>query len=185
MKTSTKVVALGAAGLGALWWKKHRGVNSHRVGNPKVPEPRKAVDLTRYLGLWHEVARYEQSFQRGCQASIAEYALRPDGKVSIRNSCHLASGGTNSVNGKAKIVDPVTNAKLKVSFFGPFYTGDYWILDHAEDYSWSIVGEPSGRALWLLARPADPDEAFVAALIQRARDLGYDISMLVRSGGSA
>jgi apolipoprotein D and lipocalin family protein len=142
MKTSTKVFALGSAGLGALWWKKHRGVGSHRVGNPDVPDPRKPVDLTRYFGLWHEVARYEQSFERGRQASTAEYALRADGRGSIRNSCHLAGGRMSSVDGKAKIVDPATNAKLKVSFFGPFHTGDYWILDHADDYSWSVVGEP-------------------------------------------
>ena len=30
--------------------------------------------------------------------------------------------------------------------------GDYWVLDHADDYSWSIVGEGSGRYLWLLSR---------------------------------
>ncbi len=43
--------------------------------------------------------------------------------------------------GKAKVVEGSNNTKLKVSFFGPFYLGDYWILDHADDYSWSIVGE--------------------------------------------
>ena len=32
---------------------------------------------------------------------------------------------------KAKIVDKKTNAKLKVTFFWPFY-GDYWILDLAQ-----------------------------------------------------
>ena len=34
--------------------------------------------------------------------------------------------------GRARVVDKATNAKLKVSFFGPFW-GDYWVLDHAED----------------------------------------------------
>jgi apolipoprotein D and lipocalin family protein len=77
-------------------------------------------------------------------------------------------------------VDALTNAKLKVSFFGPFY-GDYWILDHADDYSWSIVGEPSGRYLWILDRDAAPPEAEVRRLIDRARSLGYDTSMLLRT----
>ena len=76
-----------------------------------------------------------------------------------------------------KIVDAATNAKLKVSFFGPFY-GDYWVLDHAEDYSWSIVGEPSGRYLWLLSRAAKPGQARLDQLIARAGALGYDTSML-------
>ena len=75
-------------------------------------------------------------------------------------------------------MDENSNAKLRVSFFGPFY-GNYWILDHAEDYSWSIVGEPSGRYLWILARrPTPPAEEF-KQLIERTRSMGYDTSMLV------
>ena len=71
----------------------------------------------------------------------------------------------------------VPTIELKVSFFGPFY-GDYWVLDHADDYSWAIVGEPSGRYLWLLSRAAKPGQARLDQLIARARALGYDTSML-------
>jgi apolipoprotein D and lipocalin family protein len=56
----------------------------------------------------------------------------------------IPAGKTTTANGKAKIVAGSANAKLKVSFFGPFY-GDYWVLDRVEDYGWAIVGEPSGR----------------------------------------
>ena len=79
--------------------------------------------------------------------------------------------------GKAKVADTATNAKLKVSFFGPFFFGDYWVLDHADDYSWSIVGEGSGRYLWLLSRKL-PTDADRAALTARAKALGYDVAML-------
>ena len=70
------------------------------------------------------------------------------------------------------------DAKLKVSFFGPFYIGDYWILDHADDYSWSIVGEPSGRYLWLLSRMAKPSDALRAAITSRTAVLGYDLALV-------
>jgi len=70
------------------------------------------------------------------------------------------------------------NAKLKVSFFGPFYVGDYWVLDHADDYSWSIVGEPSGRYLWLLSRSAEPSPQTRRLIEDRARALGYDTSLI-------
>jgi apolipoprotein D and lipocalin family protein len=52
------------------------------------------------------------------------------------------------------------------------------VLDHADDYSWSIVGEPSGRYLWILTREARPAAAERKALIERARGLGYDVTML-------
>ena len=82
-----------------------------------------------------------------------------------------------SANGKAKIVDGSNNAKLRVSFFGPFY-GDYWVLDRAEDYSWSIVGEPSGRYLWLLHRKPQPGAVTITQMRSRAAELGYDLSLL-------
>lgn len=152
----------------------------HPVGNTAVPQPAKAVELPRYLGRWYEIARYDQSFQKGCEGVSADYALRDDGKISVRNACRKANGKVSVANGKAKIVDAVNNNKLKVSFFGPFY-GDYWVLDRADDYSWAIVGEPSGRYLWLLAREATPAPDKVEALIARARALGYDTSMLIRT----
>ena len=152
----------------------------HPVGNAAVPQPAKAVELPRYLGRWYEIARYDQSFQKGCEAVSADYALREDGKISVRNSCRKADGKVSVANGKAKIVDAASNAKLKVSFFGPFY-GDYWVLDSADDYAWAIVGEPSGRYLWLLAREATPAPDKVEALIARARALGYDTSLLIRT----
>ena len=74
------------------------------------------------------------------------------------------------------MVDTATNAKLKVSFFGPFF-GDYWIMDHADDYSWAIVGEGSGKYLWLLSRRV-PTPADREALTARAKALGYDVGML-------
>jgi len=64
-----------------------------------------------------------------------------------------------------------------VSFFGPFF-GDYWVLDHADDYAWSIVGEPSGRYLWLLTRTQHPSEQVQRAIHERARSLGYDLALL-------
>ena len=181
MKRSVKLLALGGFGLAAIGLAAWSTIMSrHPVGNDSVSEPRKSVDLRRYLGRWYEIARYEQSFQKGCEGVTADYALRPDGNIEVVNRCRKPGGETSEARGRAKVVDTVTNAKLKVSFFGPFY-GDYWVLDHADDYTWSIVGEPSGRYLWILSREAVPAEAEVKQLIDHARDLGYDTSMLLRT----
>jgi len=171
--TAIAGTALALAGCAALGPK-------HAVGNAAVPQPAKSVDLPRYLGRWYEIARYEQGFQKDCDSVTADYALRPDGKISVLNKCVKPDGKRTQATGRAKVVDSVTSAKLKVSFFGPFY-GDYWVLDRADDYSWSIVGEPSGRYLWLLSREATPGEAKVSELIARAGALGYDTSMLRRT----
>ena len=150
------------------------------VGNPAVPEPAKSVELQPYLGKWYEYGRYEAPFQKGCEGVTAEYSLRNDGKIKVINSCYRDSlgGEFDQATGKAKIVEDSRGAKLKVSFFGPFY-GDYWVLDRGEEnpqgqYPWSIVGEPSGRYLWMLTREAQPDEELKTFLETRVKELGYD-----------
>ena len=150
------------------------------VGNPKVPEPAKPVDLDQYTGLWYEIGRYENRFEKDCEGVTAEYRARPDGQIDVINSCHKGSlsGPVKTAEGKAKIVPDSGDAKLKVSFFGPFYVGDYWVLDYADDYSWAIVGEPSGRYLWLLSRTAHPHEMIRNTLEARTRQLGYDWNLV-------
>ncbi|MFK0300405.1 lipocalin family protein [Brevundimonas sp. NPDC090276] len=150
------------------------------VGNAAVPQPAKPVDLNRYLGRWYELARYEAGFQKDCEAVTADYSMRDDGLVRVLNRCRQGAvdGPMKQAEARAKIVEGSENAKLKVSFFGPFYVGDYWVLDHADDYSWSIVGEPSGRYLWILSREARPAAETRQALRNRVQALGYDLSLL-------
>lgn len=177
MKQSTAIsIATGvaAAAIGGLFL--YSRATRPPVINPKVPEPARPVDLARYLGKWFELARHENRFQKGLDAVTAEYALEDDGKIRIVNSG--AQGGPKGersvAEGRAIVADEATNAKLKVSFFGPLYTGDYWVLDHGDDYEWSIVGEPSGRYLWLLSRDPKPAPAIAEALLKRVEALGYD-----------
>ncbi len=152
----------------------------HPVGNAAVPMPAKPVDVTQYLGKWYEVARYDQWFERGCTSATATYTLRPDGMLGITNACVKADGTAQVAQARGKIVPDSGNARLKVSFFGPFFIGNYWVMDHAEDYSWTIVGEPTGRFLWLLDRRDNLTEDEVKAFYARAAALGYDTSLLLR-----
>lgn len=176
----TAVTAFGAAfAATVLMLQACGGFAGGKRGNAAVPQPAKTVDLERYLGKWYEYARYENSFEADCDYVTAEYGKRDDGLISVSNTCGArADGAGKTSDGRARVVPDSGNAKLKVSFFGPFYVGDYWVLDHADDYTWSIVGEPSGRFLWILTRASKPSATEGAALIDRARALGYDTSML-------
>lgn len=148
-------------------------------GNGSVPEPAKPVELQRYLGRWYELARYEHRFEAGCEGVTAEYSQRPDGMIRVLNSCRAGApdGPLKTAEGRARVVPGGEGAKLKVAFFGPFFA-DYWVLDRADDYSWAIVGEPSGRYLWILGRDPTPGPEAMAALVARAGALGYDTSRL-------
>ena len=140
------------------------------------------VELARYLGTWYEIASFPQSFQRGCTASTATYTLRDDGQLDVINRCRLGSpdGKTKEARGRARIVDRVTNAKLEVSFFRPFW-GPYWIIDLGPDYSYAVVGHPGRDYLWILSRsPTMSDETY-QRILAHLRTQRYETSRLVRT----
>jgi apolipoprotein D and lipocalin family protein len=137
------------------------------------------VELSRYTGTWYEIARYPNSFQKGCIHASAAYKLSLDGTISVQNSC-LKNGALKTATGKARVADPVTNAKLKVSFFWPF-SGDYWIIDLGEDYDYAVVSEPRMKYLWILARSPQMDDSLYAQILQRLREKGFDPRLLIKN----
>jgi apolipoprotein D and lipocalin family protein len=140
------------------------------------------VELNRYMGAWYEIARYPNSFQKGCVGSKATYALLEDGKVSVLNECYDGSfnGKLRSAKGKAWVVDKETNAKLKVSFFW-FFSGDYWIIDLGRDYEYAVVGHPKRNYLWILSRTKEMDEGVYEGILSLLRDKQYDTSKLIKT----
>jgi apolipoprotein D and lipocalin family protein len=137
------------------------------------------VDLSRYLGTWYEIASFPQRFQRGCTASSANYVLRADGDIDVVNRCRkdALDGEEKVAKGRARVVDKATGAKLKVSFFRPFW-GDYWIIDLGADYDYAVVGHPSRDYLWILSRTRAMNPALYEAIVQRLRAQGYEVDRL-------
>lgn len=141
-----------------------------------------SVDLKRYAGTWHEIARYPNWFQRRCVGpATAEYTPLPDGRIQVVNRCRRADGTMDSVKGTATVVPGSNNTKLKVGFGGPF-KGDYWIIGLDEkNYSWALVGHPSRGYLWILARDPNLPERTYQRIVQLAVSKGYDASRIQRS----
>ena len=146
---------------------------------PTVPQ----VDLTRYAGRWFEIARYPNSFEKNCAGVTAEYVQRPDGRIDVINTCHKGSvdGPAEVAKGVARVMEQSGNARLKVKFapsWVPFAWGDYWILHLETDYSAVLVGDPSGKYLWILAREKSLDTGTLARIKARAKELGFETDPL-------
>lgn len=137
------------------------------------------VDLARYVGTWYEIASYPQRFQKGCTATTAIYTLRKDGKIQVVNRCHRDSldGRQTIARGRARVIDRESNAKLKVSFFWPFW-GDYWIIDLDPGYRYAVVGHPSRKYLWILCRTRTMDPLVYSGILERLTAQGYDVGKL-------
>ena len=146
----------------------------------RAPQPAKAVDLDRfYSGRWLEIARLPLSLTDGCVAGATNYVVVNPTRVDIRDTCQVDTpqGREKSIGARGEILDPGTNAKLRARYVGGLITWDYWVLDHADDYSWFISADPTFNKLWIYTREV-PNADQRQRLVARAQALGYDVSRL-------
>src|SRR5664280_3832758 len=125
----------------------------------KLPTVVESVDLNRYKGLWFEIARLPNFFERKLKCTSANYTLRGDGKITVLNKGNYLTDPEKSTSsqGIAWVPDKNSPAKLKVQFFWPF-SGDYWIMALDKDYRYVLVGDPSLKYLCLLYTSDAADE---------------------------
>jgi apolipoprotein D and lipocalin family protein len=148
-------------------------------GNAQTLQTVPQVDLKRYAGLWYEIASYPQRFQKGCTCTTAQYTPTEQGYIIVENRCHKDStnGKQSYIKGKAFIEKNTGNAKLKVQFFWPF-TGKYWIIDLADDFSYAVVSHPNRKYLWILSRIPQLDAKTYQKILNSLTEKGFDLSTL-------
>ena len=152
----------------------------------KEPVPVDSVQITQYMGLWFEIAKIPNRFQKTCaRNTMARYRLRDDGRVDVLNSCTREDGKLIQARGIAKIVDRPSHAKLKVSFFRiigiSLFWGDYWIIGLDEDYRWAVVGTPNRKYGWILSREPRLLPEDWNRVIDILRAQGYNPDLFVRT----
>lgn len=137
-----------------------------------------SVDIAKYLGKWHEIARFDTKHQKGCVESTAEYSQK-DGYIEVKNQCLLSDGKNKEAIGRAKIDDAISNAKLKVNFTPAFIRlfgvgwGNYWIIELGEHYEYAVVSEPKMEYLWILAREKPMKKELYMSIIERLKQKGF------------
>lgn len=142
--------------------------------------PVASVDLQRYLGDWNQVAAIPQIFQIQCaRNSRATYTFVDASTIGVRNTCRTWLGFSSSVTGQAKVLDPATNAQLRVSFngipnFGDTSQPNYVITYVSPDYSTAIVGDPARRSGFVLSRTPDLQGITWSQIRDIVIERGYD-----------
>lgn len=145
---------------------------------PSIDPPKTVdyVDLSRYTGVWYEIASVPIFATEDCVCSSANYSLNADDTIKVVNSC-TKDGEIDSIVGKAYAVDD-TNSKLKVEFFAPF-TGDYWIVGLDEDYRWVLVSNPERSNLWILSRTPQMEQTLYDNLVADLKENNFPVEELV------
>lgn len=146
---------------------------------PAIAPPAAKIEIAHMTGRWYEVARLPNKTQKDCQGGTSDWEKTSDGYAVVQ-TCHRGSVSAPATEWKAKarVIDPRTNARFKMSFFGGMVSQEYWVLDHRAEQGWLILGTPGGKYLWLMSQRPSLSQAMKAQAVSRIKQLGYDASRL-------
>ncbi len=139
------------------------------------------VDVSRFMGKWYVIANIENIFEKGAFGSVETYTMRPDGKIDVLFEFNKGSfeGPLKRMSQLAWVHDPAVGAEWRIQLFWPLRF-PYLIIDVADDYSWTAVGYPNRKLLWVMARTPKLPEETIAGILKRAEAQGYDLKLVQR-----
>jgi apolipoprotein D and lipocalin family protein len=138
------------------------------------------VDTRQLEGRWYEVGRVPNKFESDCEFATSDWQALSGGKFSVVQTCRRGLDGPGRViRATAQPVDPGSAAKWRMTYFGGLVHREYWVLDHAPDNSWLILGMPGGHYVWVLARRPEAPPNLREHCMRKIAQAGYDASRLV------
>jgi apolipoprotein D and lipocalin family protein len=147
-----------------------------------IPEGVVAVrpfEIEKYLGKWYEIARLDFKYERNLNNTTAEYSLNQNGTIKVDNrGFNIKTGKMKQAVGKAKFSVDTHIAMLKVSFFGPFYSG-YNVIAIDEEYKYALVAGDRLKYLWILSREKTIPDDIKNKYLKIAESKGYKTSELI------
>ena len=167
---------IGLTILGVLVLMIIKSCKSSRPDGAVVVKP---FDADKYLGKWYEIARKDFKHEKNLNNVTANYSKNADGSIKVVNKgFNYKANEGEEATGKAKFAGAPDEASLKVSFFGPFYSG-YNVIAIDPDYQYALVAGESLDYLWLLSRTSTMPEDVKDDYLRCAQAIGYNTSDLV------
>lgn len=138
-----------------------------------------SVDLNRFMGKWYVIANIPTFLETGAHNATETYELNKDGSIGITFRYHkdALDGPVKEYHPTGFVFDKKTNAEWRVQFLWPFLA-DYLVIDLADDYSFTVIGVPSRRYLWIMARSSSINPKTYSTILERLAIQGYDITKI-------
>lgn len=164
-------VSLGILGLVIL--------NSCATGIPKGAAAVQDFKVDQYLGTWYEIARFDYKFEKNMDNVTATYSRNPDGTIKVDNKGYnyVKKEWKESV-GEARFVNSENEARLKVSFFKPIWSG-YNVVDIDDNYQYALVMGNNLKYLWILSRTKQIPERIKQRFLAKGKSVGYNTDELI------
>ncbi len=118
-----------------------------------APLPVPHIDVKAFSGLWYEVARTHNSYQKNCVASSVEYKLQKDSTYKVFNRCfeNIIGGDLIEYKGTAEPKNGNSMSKIDMTYFYIF-TREYRVIYLEKDYSATVVADEKMDKVWVMSR---------------------------------
>ncbi|MCG5539630.1 MULTISPECIES: lipocalin family protein [unclassified Halorhodospira] len=151
------------------------------TGLPAGVDPVDGFEAERFTGQWYSIKRLDHRFERGLTDVSAEYWIREDGRLGVRNRGYDPSDEQwQEIEGTARFQGEPDVASLTVTFTWPIRGGYHVIALDKDAYEWAMVSGPTRGYLWILSREPELDEQILEELVGRAEALGFDVEEFQR-----
>ncbi|MFS4460680.1 lipocalin family protein [Bdellovibrio sp. HCB2-146] len=138
------------------------------------------VDIPKFMGDWYVIANIPTFVEKGAYNAIESYSWNTQEKridVDFRYNKDSATGPIKRYPQKAWIYDSKTNAEWRVQPWWPLKFA-YLVIDLAPDYSYTVIGVPDRKYVWIMARNKTMEPRLYESLVAKLQAWGYDISKL-------
>jgi len=135
----------------------------------------KQLDINRFMGDWYVIGVIPNFIEKDATNGIESYTLNEKGDVDIQYTFQK-NGKSKTMNAKGFIQDE-RNSFWKVQFLWPVKL-PYLVLDYAEDNSYTVIGVPNRKFVWIMSRENKMDDDVYTNILTKLEDIGYDISLI-------
>lgn len=133
------------------------------------------VDLPKFMGKWYVSAGRFTPLESDVTNAIEKYEYdAANDAIDIDFTYRKGSpdGKLKSIPQSGKVVPGTGNAHWKVSPLWPLKF-DYLIIALANDYSWTAIGVPDQKYLWVMHRVPGASREEINKILDHLKSIGY------------
>jgi len=136
------------------------------------------VDIERFMGDWYVIGVIPNFIEKNAINGIESYELLDNDRVKIDyRFTDTRTGKVKHMQPKAWIYNNESNSEWRVQFLWPVKF-PYLIIDLAEDYSYTVIGVPNKKFVWIMSRkPEIPDDTY-QDILKNLDEIGYNTAKI-------
>jgi len=139
------------------------------------------LDLERFMGQWYVIGSIQTLVDRNPYNAIEIYERAERGiDITYQFNAGEPNGELKTFKVNAMVDNPGINTDWQVTYFTWPFGADYRVLHIEPDYSVAVIGQPSRKYVWILARRKSIEDALYSDIILYLQDLGYDVAKIRR-----